>query len=482
LASHGLRLTWSNPSSGAPIVRDVTSESGPSYDPSGPALTATPTASCPVSTCLYDESFTNTAARTYAIWATDDGTAATASPSATVQTFGPFAALPTALTLAVSATHVTYNHSVTLTGKATRGGLPFGGAPVKVLSTVLGSTPAVLTSLTTATDGTVRFSYVPIRSRTYQLVFDGDAFSTGSVSYRRTVWLAPRVVVRFSPSIVQWKQASAFKGVVAPAFPGQTVLVQRWTGSAWSTTGRATLSSTSTFALTLRLPIGRHTYRALLPAVTNHSLGVSAGSSLLVTARTLVQGNSGPDVLAMEKRLTTLRYDVGRVDGVFDYDTRHAATAFQKVEGLVRTGKWSNTERLRALRPHGFRLRYSDDRLTAEVDLTRQVLVLARSGVIQTIVDISSGSEQVYYQDGVKNIAHTPRGVFSIYHKINGIRVSKLGELYKPSYFYKGYAIHGSASVPVYPASHGCVRITNPVADRLFARLAIGTRVAVYDS
>ena len=229
------------------------------------------------------------------------------------------------------------------------------------------------------------------------------------------------------------------------------------------------------------MPIGKFTYRAVLPAATDHASGISASAVLSVVARTLRQGDYGPDVLAMEKKLAALHYDVGTVDSSFTYDTRHGVTAFQKVEGLPRTGTWSPTERVRMLHPHVFRLRYHDSRLTAEVDITRQVLVLARNGVIITIVDVSTGSEKPYYQDGVKYIAHTPRGVFSIFHKIDGIRVSKLGELYRPSYFYKGWAIHGSGSVPTYPASHGCVRITNPVADRLFAVLKIGTRVAVYD-
>ena len=35
-------------------------------------------------------------------------------------------------------------------------------------------------------------------------------------------------------------------------------------------------------------------------------------------------------------------------------------------------------------------------------------------------------------------------------------------------YFFKGWAIHGSPSVPAYPASHGCVRISNADADWLF--------------
>jgi hypothetical protein len=259
------------------------------------------------------------------------------------------------------------------------------------------------------------------------------------------------------------------------------VYVQRWTGTAWTGLTSRVLGSTSRASVVLKPAVGRHTYRVVLPAATDRSVGVSRSVTLTVVPRTLVQGVSGPDVLAVERRLAALHYDVGRVDGLFDYSTRHGVTAFQKVEGLARTGRWAATERARVKAPHGFRMRYRDGRLTAEVDITRQVLVLGRNGVIQRIVDVSTGSEQVYYQDGVRNVAHTPRGVFTVFHKINGIRISKLGELYKPSYFFRGYAVHGSGSVPTYPASHGCVRVTNPVADRLFPVLVIGTRVAVYD-
>ncbi|HUR13032.1 MAG TPA: L,D-transpeptidase family protein [Mycobacteriales bacterium] len=479
LAAHGLQLSWSNPASGTPIVRDVTSESGP-YDPAGPAVLAT-APGCPATTCRYDGSFTNTSSRRYAVWSTEDGSAGTASSAPEVITVDPMPVVATSAALAASVTSVVYNRPVVLTGTLTRAGLPLQGAGVKVVSAVLGAAPSVLASLTTGVEGTVRLSYVPKRARTYRLVFDGDAFSGPSASPVRTVAWAPRLPVTFSPGVVEWKQTATFKGVVEPWFPGATAVVQRLTSTGWTTVARPTLSSSSRFAVPVRLPIGRYAYRALFPKATSRSTGVSATAYVRVTPRTLVQGDYGPDVLAAEKRLAALRYDVGRVDSSFTYDTRHGVTAFQKVEGLARTGRWSAVERARAAKPRGFRMRFRDDRLTAEVDITRQVLVLGRNGVIQTIVDVSTGSEQPYYQDGVRYIARTPRGVFSINRKIDGIRVSKLGELYRPSYFYKGWAVHGSGSVPTYPASHGCVRITNPVADRLFQRLAIGTRVAVYD-
>jgi lipoprotein-anchoring transpeptidase ErfK/SrfK len=40
-------------------------------------------------------------------------------------------------------------------------------------------------------------------------------------------------------------------------------------------------------------------------------------------------------------------------------------------------------------------------------------------------------------------------------------------------------AIHGSKSVPTYPASHGCVRVTTGGADYLFPRMKVGDPVKV---
>ncbi|MGH9198124.1 MAG: peptidoglycan-binding domain-containing protein, partial [Acidimicrobiia bacterium] len=50
-------------------------------------------------------------------------------------------------------------------------------------------------------------------------------------------------------------------------------------------------------------------------------------------------GSKGPEVLALEEKLAALTYSIGKVDGLFDVATKHAVTAFQKVEGLPRNGK-----------------------------------------------------------------------------------------------------------------------------------------------
>jgi len=51
--------------------------------------------------------------------------------------------------------------------------------------------------------------------------------------------------------------------------------------------------------------------------------------------------------------------------------------------------------------------------------------------------------------------------------------------LYYPSFITQGVAIHGSLSVPIRPASHGCIRIPMSAAKAFFDVTPIGTVVLV---
>ncbi len=115
-----------------------------------------------------------------------------------------------------------------------------------------------------------------------------------------------------------------------------------------------------------------------------------------------------------------------------------------------------------------------------EIDLTKQVLIAGTNGVVTRVLDISSGGGYYYFDQGIRYKADTPTGHFRIARKINGVRVSRLGELYRPAYFFGGYAIHGYHSVPPYPASHGCVR--NPIPESIFIYdwVKIGMSIYVY--
>jgi hypothetical protein len=207
--------------------------------------------------------------------------------------------------------------------------------------------------------------------------------------------------------------------------------------------------------------------------------------ALHMSTRSAVASGHSPDrrgTLEVEKLLSNLGYWISKVDGVADTSTYHAIMAFQKVEGRKRTGKIraADLEALRfAERP---KARFGTGPAHVEIDITRQVLFLVdSSGTVTHILPVSSGNEKRYFDQGKWQVAHTPRGHFRIMRKINGVRKASLGDLYYPNYFSDGVAIHGSNSVPPFPASHGCVRIPR-FADRAFFALAhLGTEVFVYD-
>lgn len=214
--------------------------------------------------------------------------------------------------------------------------------------------------------------------------------------------------------------------------------------------------------------------------IRRHRTIFAAAVSVLMCSSSLMA--AGQNLLEAERLLYGLGYWITKVDGVADASTRHAILAFQKVEDRKRTGVLSSGD-LKALRTAAKPLaRYSDGGAHIEIDVTRQVLFLADDeGFVRSILPVSTGNEKKYFDQGQWQIAHTPRGKFTVTRKLDAVRKAPLGNLYYPNYFYGGVAIHGSNSIPVQPASHGCVRIPR-FADRAFSKLVpIGMTVYVYD-
>jgi peptidoglycan hydrolase-like protein with peptidoglycan-binding domain len=196
----------------------------------------------------------------------------------------------------------------------------------------------------------------------------------------------------------------------------------------------------------------------------------------------LRSGSEGRAVEALQRRLAELGYQVHEVDGQFGSETQHAVVAFQKVNRLGRDGVVGPVTRKALERPRVPSPRSRRAGFHVEADLTVQVVYLVKDGKIQEILDASSASGQTYTVDGDVRVAVTPLGDFQIQRKIDAWRKSDLGLLYRPAYFTGGYALHGSYSVPAFPASHGCIRITIAAMDRLFNRLPAGTPMLVYRS
>ena len=97
-------------------------------------------------------------------------------------------------------------------------------------------------------------------------------------------------------------------------------------------------------------------------------------------------------------------------------------------------------------------------------------MLVRKGGVVARTIHISSGA-------GGK----TPAGNFAVYSKAT-MSWSKPFKTWLPfaSYFTGGYALHGAPSVPPFPASHGCIRITTTSMDGLYDRLPVGSTMLVY--
>lgn len=194
----------------------------------------------------------------------------------------------------------------------------------------------------------------------------------------------------------------------------------------------------------------------------------------------VVPNPGAPDVMALEQRLSSLGYLVGKVDGRLDGATRYGITAFQKVEGLSRTGvaDGATLSRLQTAVTPEPRFTTPPDHI--EVDIPRQVVFMVRGGKVTAIVPTSTGTNEPFTSQGRTRRAVTPNGQFQIFFKRNGWRVSPLGRLYRPAYFNGGIALHGSNSVPISPASHGCVRLPMVFADWFLDNAPVGQVVYVY--
>lgn len=204
-----------------------------------------------------------------------------------------------------------------------------------------------------------------------------------------------------------------------------------------------------------------------------------------------VGSRNGADTAAIQFRLNQLGFWSGNAtDGRYGQATSQAVMAFQKYVGLRPTGKVdegtafmlaSSTERAHATANSG---------TLVEVDKGRQLLFIVVDGKTLWTFNTSTGSE-IPYEAVNKNDptkiekgdAVTPNGLWKVSRqRPEGWWDGDLGKIYRPKYFHGGIAIHGMTSIPGYPASHGCVRLSVPAMDFIWDSdlIPLGTPVWVH--
>jgi hypothetical protein len=194
----------------------------------------------------------------------------------------------------------------------------------------------------------------------------------------------------------------------------------------------------------------------------------------------VVVGSSPNTVVRGQQRLLELGYWLTAADGSFGLTTRQAVMAYQKWSGLSPSG---NLDEATAAALNTVQCRPSPG-VSGDlflVDKGKQLGMIVRGGRATWTINVSTGGDYPYtWRDSNGNLipdqAITPSGTHRVYRVSDDPRYEgSLGTLYRPRFFIRGVAVHGYSSVPNYPASHGCVRVTNQAMDMIWATNAMPT-------
>ena len=370
------------------------------------------------------------------------------------------AAAEDTVTLALDRARAAYGTTVTATGTVTPGAE--GATVVLERLGAAGTWDAIATGTTDASGafgvGFVAEARGPVRAR---------AEASGALSGEQPLAVVPKVEVN-EPRGRAFLGARLVAYVAPLAYEGQVLVrVRKYD----RVVGRAS-GNVVDGQLRVRIPtpgIGGFSVRLSFPAWADVD-AVNVFTRARAGARTLSVGARGSDVRALEKRLRHLHFRVSGVNTYFTHTTFDSVVAFQKAFGLPRTGvvgsrTWWTLGKVRGIRP-----RYTRPSPHIEVDKSRQILMVVRRGAVAATIPISSGAT-----------GNTPEGAFRILWKAPATG-TWLGSaiLYRTMTFHGNFAIHGYSSVPVYPASHGCVRVPMWLADWLYDQSPVGERIYIY--
>lgn len=178
-----------------------------------------------------------------------------------------------------------------------------------------------------------------------------------------------------------------------------------------------------------------------------------------------------PDVLSLETRLRDLAYlDPAAADGVWDVATTNAVIAFQKWQRIGRDGVVGPQTAAALATAAPPAPRATGEARHVEVLLDRQLVLYVEGGTVVRALHTSTGQSGYATPTGTYRVSRKETRSWSVPYSV-----------WMPyaSYFVGGVAFHEAASVPVYPASHGCVRLPAGDARWLYDRTPVGTQVIV---
>jgi L,D-transpeptidase catalytic domain len=264
------------------------------------------------------------------------------------------------------------------------------------------------------------------------------------------------------------KQQVVLRGRVTPAVVGEVMTLRVVRRSKTSKRIRRPVDAGGHFEF--RFKVGNP---GRLRLVVKHAASASQGAFRARARRIEVVrwraglGAGGVQVVVLQRALLRLGFATP-VSGSFDGLTANAVNAFRKTNRMGSGGYASPGVYAMLLRGQGaFKLRHPRPRKHVEFDWSRQVLVLAERGRPYRVYHTSSGAPAT----------PTVFGTYRFYLKTPGTNAKGMVD---SSFFIRGYAIHGYASVPNFPASHGCLRVPIPNAASIFNWIDLGDTIYSY--
>jgi Putative peptidoglycan binding domain/L,D-transpeptidase catalytic domain len=200
------------------------------------------------------------------------------------------------------------------------------------------------------------------------------------------------------------------------------------------------------------------------------------------------QGAAGPNIAVLQQRLLDLGFWNQGADGNYGWSTQQAVMAYQKWTGLSASGRVDATTASRLSYPNCRPVPGTNSGDLFEIDKGRQLGIFIRGGKLLWLLNVSTGGGY-FYEDEINGVRYqdqaiTDSGNFTIYRVVDTPRYEgTLGTMYRPRFVVGGIAVHGAPNVPNYPASHGCIRVSNPAMDMIWAQnlLPMGSRVWIHD-
>jgi len=273
-------------------------------------------------------------------------------------------------------------------------------------------------------------------------------------------------------------------GASAAESPTVTTVDDTSTSEAATTT---TAVPTTTVAPTAILPPTTTVAPTTLPPTTTVPVNIIA-VGLVDPPLQAVGTNGGGETSRVQQRLFDLGFWLSAADGDYGLTTKQAVMAFEKYMGFEADGKvdqrTADALTTMTLRP----IARANSGTLVEVDKAKQLLYFVIDGRTDWILNTSTGNGEEYIEEDkntpgemITGISDTPSGL----HKVNRERPEgwwegDLGEIYRPKYFVGGVAVHGSNSIPNYPASHGCVRVSVPAMDWIWDSGIMPMRIPVW--